>query len=300
VVKKDKLINFDIGDKCKEFTIDELRYNKTKKQFETIYGGGSIIVIKVTKDDKIPDIIEKFKTDFKKELAITEGQEEDDKKLIDELIDEDIAPQIQNKIEDIFSDDDTEEEEIKSVTVFKYSQGIPLAEEIEIDNDRKFLQIIDDKPVLSTEIDLSKITGVKLKLKPNALVGGTPILPYTFKNEEEIKYYINVAKNENIDSLYKKACTLWRSLIVTRKPHYLKFLAFDSVYGYFMDMFPTTHYVSIIGRPGTGKGAILVSMVLLGYRVLRTILKHKPMPMKKKVSFSPVQALNLYHLYQLQ
>ena len=52
-------------------------------------------------------------------------------------------------------DDKDDHNHVKEHTVYRYSQDIPLAEEIVLDNKNVFLQIIDGKPVISRHIDLS-------------------------------------------------------------------------------------------------------------------------------------------------
>ena len=41
-----------------------------------------------------------------------------------------------------------------------------------------------------------------------------------------------------------------------------------TLFSYFQDFFETLHYILLTGPPGWGKGAILVTFKLLGYRVV--------------------------------
>jgi hypothetical protein len=100
-------------------------------------------------------------------------------------------------------DDDTN---VQEHIVYKYSQDIPLAEEIVLGNKNVFLQIIDGKPVISSYIDLSKEKNIVLYPHDAGLVSS--ILPYKFRNVKEITEFINLAYKETIDTLYFKSKTL--------------------------------------------------------------------------------------------
>ena len=96
------------------------------------------------------------------------------------------------------NDDKEDDNNVKEHTVYKCSQDIPLAE----DNKNVFLQIIDGKPVISCHIDLSKEKNIILNPHDDGLV--SPIIPYKFKNVQEIEAFIKLADKETIDSLYFK------------------------------------------------------------------------------------------------
>jgi len=150
-------------------------------------------------------------------------------------------------------------------TVFKYSQGIPLAEEVTIANKNVFLQIIDDKPVISEKLDLSEQKNIILM--PHEQGTGSPIFPYTFANLDEINYFIKQAQAETIDSLFLKHKSIWKK-IVAADNKVIGLLAMDSVYSYFQDRFAATHYDMFVGAPESGKGAMLTGFKYLGYRVV--------------------------------
>ena len=107
---------------------------------------------------------------------------------------------------------DEDNNKVKEHTVYKYSQGIPLAEEIVLDDKNIFLQIIDGKPVISPHIDLSEEKNIVLHPHEDGLV--SPIIPYKFRNVEEIADFIRLAKKETIDSLYFKSKSLWKMFVV--------------------------------------------------------------------------------------
>jgi hypothetical protein len=161
--------------------------------------------------------------------------------------------------------DDNNEPKPKRYTVYKYSKDIPLAEEITLGNKNVFLQIIDDQPITLPEIDLRD---QNIIIKPHDRNENTPIIPFTFRNLEEIKYFIDQAEKETIHSLYIKSKSLWKCFVVAKDDDTITLLAVDQVYSYFQDLFPTTHYDMVTGSPGSGKNAILVTMKQLGYRVI--------------------------------
>jgi hypothetical protein len=157
----------------------------------------------------------------------------------------------------------------KTYTAYKYSKDIPLAEEIELeselDNKNMFLQIIDGEPIISEEIKLDK---KNIIIKPNPRSETTPVISYTFKDIDEIKYFIAQAKKETIHSLFSKSKSIWKHFVIAKDSDTIILLAIDQVYSYFQDLFATTHYLMITGSPGSGKNAILNTMKALGYRVV--------------------------------
>jgi|GEM_PF-4353365 hypothetical protein len=74
----------------------------------------------------------------------------------------------------------------------KYSTNIPLAEQVIIGGHSMFLQIIDGKPITTTQIDLTKERG--MILKPSQTRGSTsPIIEYEYNDDNEILYFIDRA-----------------------------------------------------------------------------------------------------------
>lgn len=101
----------------------------------------------------------------------------------------------------------------KTYAAYKCSKNIPLAEEITVDNKNVFLQIINNEPLISPELDLKD---QQIIIKPHDRSENTPVIPYTFKNVDEIKYFIERAKNETIHSLYFKSKSLWKCFVVAK------------------------------------------------------------------------------------
>ena len=119
-----------------------------------------------------------------------------------------------------------EEDGKKVYTINKYSQGIPLAESILIDNIPYFIQIINDKPILTQKIELSDID----ILPPER----TEYLSkeYGFASFEEVQYFINLAKNETLDSLFNRVKTELKKYIDI-DDDFFNILAADIIFTYF-------------------------------------------------------------------
>ena len=130
-----------------------------------------------------------------------------------------------------------------------------------------FLQIVDGKPKLSPFIDLSKKKG--MILKPNQTVGSTsPIIEYEYNDLSEVEYFIDRASRMKIDDLYFLVKSIFKDTVATNEKELIILLATDTIMTFFQDLFVTTHYVVFTGPPGWGKGAIIVTLKILGYRVV--------------------------------
>jgi len=154
------------------------------------------------------------------------------------------------------------DEEKKTYTINKYSQGIPLAESILIDNNSFFIQLEEDdnkKPVLSKRIKLSDIDIVP----PERTEYLTK--EYNFQSEEEKNHFIELAKNETLDSLFRKLKSILKKYI-DLDDDFINILAADIIFTYFQDKLGMTHYLLIVGDNNTGKSNILLVFSFLGYR----------------------------------
>lgn len=143
-----------------------------------------------------------------------------------------------------------------------------LAEEIIFNGHSKFLQITrEGEPVILDEINLSKDKGIILK--SHKTVGNLPpITPHNYNDVQEIRYFIDLAQRMNIDDLYFLAKSIWKSVVATKEKELIILLTADTIVSYFQDLFVTTHYVLLTGPPGWGKGVILITFKILGYRVI--------------------------------
>jgi len=159
-----------------------------------------------------------------------------------------------------------EEDDNKKIphTINKYSQGITLVESILINNTPYFIQINEDKegnkaPVLYKKIELSDINLVPPER--------TEYLSkeYSFASFEQVQYFIDLAKQETLDSLFQQVKTLLQKYIDI-DDDFINILAADIIFTYFQDRLRMTHYLLIVGDNNTGKSNILLVFSFLAYR----------------------------------
>lgn len=163
---------------------------------------------------------------------------------------------------------DSTKTDSKEYFVRKFSSGIPLAEQIMIGGRSYFLQITaGGKPKLLPFIDLSKDKG--MILVPNHTVGSaSPIIEFEYNDLQEIEYFIDRASRMKLDDLYFLVKSIFKEVVATDEPELIILLTTDTIMTFFQDLFVTTHYLVLTGPPGWGKGAILTTLKILGYRVV--------------------------------
>lgn len=151
------------------------------------------------------------------------------------------------------------EEKKKEYLTYKFSQDIPLAESLLINNVPYFLQIIKGKSVLSLKIDLGDITIVP----PDR----TQYLSkeYSFSSVEELNEYIKRSKQETLGTLYTKVKGIWQKYIDAEEK-FLVLCSADTIFTYFQDILGMTHYLLFVGDNDTGKSNVLSVFYFLGYR----------------------------------
>ncbi len=93
--------------------------------------------------------------------------------------------------------------------------------------------------------------------------------PYEFSSIEEIKSFIEKAKNETIFSLFKKGKSIV-SKYIDQDEHIINLITIDILFSYFQDRFNTTHYTGIFGDNGSGKSSIGDVVEALAYRAVNT------------------------------
>jgi hypothetical protein len=155
----------------------------------------------------------------------------------------------------------------KTYPINKYSQGIPLAESILINNIPYFIQINEEDkegnkaPIFYKKFELSDIDLVPPER--------TEYLSkeYNFASVEEIEYFINRAKNETLDSLFQLVKSLWTRYIDIDED-FINICASDTIFSYFQDKMGMCHYLLIVGDNNTGKSNILLLFSILCYRAL--------------------------------
>ena len=70
---------------------------------------------------------------------------------------------------------------------------------------------------------------------------------YTFASEDEIKQYVERARNESLDTLYRKVKAIWKKYIDADDFH-ISICAADTIFTYFQDRAGMTHYLIFCRR----------------------------------------------------
>src|ERR671930_1683615 len=157
----------------------------------------------------------------------------------------------------------------KEIYIRKYSDNgkLPLCESIVVGGYPKFIQLTkeeegDDKKFrLLDKLEI----GHKTFYPYDTLETHNPI-PYSFESEEELKQYLERARNETLDTLYLKVKSTFKQFVDVEEK-YLVLLAASIMLSYYQDKFGTIHYIIIIGDNGSGKNSALLVYRYLGYRV---------------------------------
>jgi hypothetical protein len=136
-----------------------------------------------------------------------------------------------------------------------------LSEAVVVNDMPFFLQVIDGIPALQEKIELANMT-----LKPLERFSYLN-KEYSFDSLDEIKKYIERAKNESMDSLFKIVKTIWKKYNDADNDH-IVLCAADTIFTYFQDRLGMTHYLLFVGDNNTGKSNNLALLSQLGYRPL--------------------------------
>jgi len=139
-----------------------------------------------------------------------------------------------------------------------------LAEAILINNWSVYLQIPDEKPILTENIELETIT----LLPP----GITAYLSkeYVFSSTSEIESYIQRAKTHTMDSLFYQVKNVWKKYFDI-DDDIINICTADTIFTYFQDRLGMTHYLLFVGDNNTGKSNALTIFEQLAYRPLKDI-----------------------------
>ena len=93
---------------------------------------------------------------------------------------------------------------------------------------------------------------------------------FSFKSEKDFDQYIEDAKNETLDSLYKKVKAIWKKYIDADDFH-ISLCAADTIFTYFQERIGLTHYLFFVGDGDTGKSNNLTVIEYVAYRVFKSI-----------------------------
>ena len=162
--------------------------------------------------------------------------------------------------------EDKSKESIPEILIFKYSMmGKDNLHESVIINSLPFFV------KYNRELDMGEIIE---KIEENSRIlrppkrQEYPYTPYEFKSKDELEQFIREAKEITLDKLYLRSKSIF-SKYVDQDSHIITLLAADSIWTYFQDLFPTTHYTEFIGTNDVGKSSIGYTFEYIGYRVVK-------------------------------
>jgi hypothetical protein len=170
------------------------------------------------------------------------------------------------------SNNDTVKEENenpkKSYYVQKYHESESLAESLIISG-KPYFAVARPKPDNPSEIQITFEESITLadetsELRPFELMSYMN-KPYLFRSNNELESYLELARKENLDSLYIKVKHIWKKYIDGDDFH-ISICAADTVFTYFQDKIGLTHYLFFIGNNTSGKSNNLHVLHQLAYR----------------------------------
>ena len=152
--------------------------------------------------------------------------------------------------------------------VQKYSQGNTLVEAVIIGN-KPYFAVVD----FTANMDVPKFVMPAITLQEAVRPDEKTILkpescsnrPYSFKSKEDFDNYIEKARHETMDSLYRKALSVWSKYIDADDFH-LKICAADTIFTYRQDTIGMTHYLFFVADNDAGKSNNLTVFNFLAYR----------------------------------
>src|ERR1051325_4197929 len=139
---------------------------------------------------------------------------------------------------------------------------MPLHESIIIGSKQKFVTLDkESKPKFLESIEF----GNEIFIPKDTLYTQTP-RPYIFTSEDEFEEYLAYARKLDLDALFSLVETEFRKYVDV-EGYYYTVLVGDTIWSYFQDIFPYTHYIIIVGDNDAGKNSALLLYKYLGYRV---------------------------------
>lgn len=135
---------------------------------------------------------------------------------------------------------------------FKYTQKGQIYESVIVGEKPYFLTIKDEEVIL--ESSLEEETRV---LRPPAPEEYPGYIPYTFKDIDEIKNYLNLINSPTLtlDAIVTKIREQISKYIV-HHDHVLDYITALTLFSYFQDKFPTVPYTMFVSDNGSGKSTI--------------------------------------------
>lgn len=174
---------------------------------------------------------------------------------IDEQWDKEFNPKRRNE--------DQPESKAKSIPLRKFTGNgtMPLHESVIIGTKSKFVTLDNGESKFLENVEF----GNDIFVPKDTLYTQTP-LPYVFKTENEFDECLEYAKKLDLDVLFSLVETEFRKYVDV-EGYYYTLLVGDTIWSYFQDIFPYTHYIIIVGDNDAGKNSALLLYKYLGYRV---------------------------------
>jgi hypothetical protein len=154
------------------------------------------------------------------------------------------------------------EKDIKETYMQRFTNELYYAEAVLIDKKPKFLLVNKGNGE-----EISTVDGIPLAdeiIKPLKALSYIN-KPYSFSSDQEVKEYIEKAKNETLDSLYTKVKSQWKKFIDADDFH-ISICTADTIFTYYQNIAGMTHYLFFVGGSGSGKSNNLEVFHNLAYR----------------------------------
>ncbi|HEX2408368.1 MAG TPA: hypothetical protein VHJ38_14280, partial [Nitrososphaeraceae archaeon] len=211
----------------------------------------------------------KFHTIIEKELNYKGVYDIEDRRLIQNTIDdnhEHILGITYDHDDNNYNNNLEEEKTEREFVVYKYSQmgKGPLHETVIVDGLPFFIKYNHN---LNTFELVKKIKENSRILRPPN-IEEYPYTPYSFDSNEELHFFMQKAREITLDELYKYSKTIFLKYVDQDK-YIITLLAADSIWTYFQDLFPITHYGEGVGTNDVGKSSIGYTFEYAGYRVIK-------------------------------
>jgi hypothetical protein len=161
---------------------------------------------------------------------------------------------------------DKNEARLKTIPTFKYSnKGKDSLHEAIILNGKPYFVTYDS---INDKIDTKEFIQESTRILRPHNPEEYPYTPYEFESMEELQEIISKVLNISKDELYTNSKSIFRKY-VDQDEHVINLLAMDSIWTYFQDLFPATHYLECIGTNDVGKSTIGYTFECTGYRVIK-------------------------------
>jgi hypothetical protein len=160
---------------------------------------------------------------------------------------------------------DNKREHVTKIPIRKFTGNgtMPLHESIIVGTIPKLVTL--NTEVKPEFVDSIEFGSNDLFIPKDTLYAQTP-LPYIYKSEDEFKEYLAYASELDLDALFSLVETEYRKYVDV-EGYYYTLLVGDTIWSYFQDVFPYTHYIIIVGDNDAGKNSALLLYKYLGYRV---------------------------------